>query len=233
MSPPSPRRRSPFSNCRGLGLLAVLAATSVAVCGCNYFIAAAYLVGGPPSIAPDFDHETGKSMTAKDVTVAVLCYAPKEVKWDAHDIDYELAKYVANQMFQRKVQVINPDRVHDWLDQHPDWNTPAEIGAAFQTTYVVHIELASFSLYEKDSGANLYRGRAEAGVTVWEMDEAKEDGEPIFSRDITSEYPLAGPRDTSETKYTTFKRQYLVRLSEEIGRLFYEHYRGDDLPDVI
>lgn len=209
----------------------LLLAVALAASGCNYFIAAAYLIGGPPSIEPDFDHETGKSMTAKDVTVVVLCYAPKEVKFDFHDVDYEMAKYVANQMFRRKIQVINPDRVHDWLDRNPDWNTPAEIGAYFKSTYVVNIELSSFSLYEKDS-VDLYRGRSEATVSVWEMDEDKEDGEPIFSRDITSVYPLATARSTYDTKYTAFKRQYLERLSEEIGRLFYEHYHGDDIPDA-
>ncbi|MFP6768997.1 MAG: hypothetical protein VB859_12550, partial [Planctomycetaceae bacterium] len=34
------------------------------------------LIHGPPSIEPDFDSRTGKSMTAKDVKVAVICEAP-------------------------------------------------------------------------------------------------------------------------------------------------------------
>ena len=32
-----------------------------------------YLIGGPPSIEPDFDRNAKKSMTGKDVTVAVVC----------------------------------------------------------------------------------------------------------------------------------------------------------------
>ncbi len=38
-----------------------------------------YLIGGPPSIEPDFDKETGISLQGKDKTVAVVCFAPREL----------------------------------------------------------------------------------------------------------------------------------------------------------
>ena len=66
--------------------------------GCNYFILIGYLIGGPPSIEPDFDVETNKSMTDLDVTVAVVCYAPPKLKWDFSKVDKELAKY--NSLYQ-------------------------------------------------------------------------------------------------------------------------------------
>ena len=154
--------------------------------GCNYLLFAGYLIGGPPSIAPAFDTETGLSMTDKDVTVAVVCYAPKEVKWDFANIDYDLAKYVSNRMFLKKIKVINPDRIRDWLDKNPNWDSPDEIGAAFGVSYVVHIEVNDFSLYEKNS-SDLFRGRSDVLVTVWQMD--GETGEQIFTRDLESIYP--------------------------------------------
>lgn len=216
---------------RRLGLLAALLVSTSALAGCNWLVFAGYLIGGPPSIEPLFDAETGKSMTDKDVTVAVVCYAPKDILWDFSDVDYELAKAVAYQMFQRKIQVVNPDYIRDWLDRNPNWDKPSEIGAAFKSAYVVHIELSKYSLYEENS-SELYRGRSEALVTVWEMDPDKEDGEPIFSKDVTSVYPLGIPRSAYDTTYSTFKKEYMRRLSEEVGRLFYEYYNGDDIPDV-
>ena len=71
-----------------LGLPA-LALAAVSLSGCNYFIALGYLIGGPPSVEPDFDAQTAKSFTDKGVTVAVVCYAPTELKWDFDEIDYE------------------------------------------------------------------------------------------------------------------------------------------------
>ena len=214
---------------RRLALLFLAAAT--ALTGCNYVIMLGYMIGGPPSIEPDFDKMTKASMTDKDVTVAVVCYAPTELKWDFDEVDMEVAKYVSNRLFLHKIKVIDPDRVRDWLDKHSDYDKPDEIGAAFHTKYVIYIDMHKFSLYEEHS-ASLYRGRAEALVSVFDIDE-QGNGEKIYTKDLTSAYPLAAPRSTSEVSYGHFKKEYLSRLSEEIGRLFYEYYNGDDMPDTI
>ena len=199
--------------------------------GCNYFVLLGYLIGGPPSIEPDFDALTNKSMTARDVKVAVVSYAPTELKWDFDKIDQELAKYVSHRLGMHKIKFINPTRVQAWLDENPDWDKPEEIGEALEVAYVIYIDLHKYSLYEENS-QNLYRGNAEAMVSVHEMDE---DGtaEKVYSKEILSQYPLRAPRSTAEVSYTSFKREYLSRLSEEVGRLFYEYYSGDDIPDAV
>ena len=58
-------------------------------------------------------------------------------------------------------------------------------------------------------------------------------GEQIYTKELLSQWPLRAPRSTSEVTYSTFKQQYMGRLSEEIGRLFYEYYNGDDIPEAI
>lgn len=204
----------------------------VALTGClKPLIFWGYLLGGPPSIDPDFDIMTKKSMTAKEATVAVVCIAPLEVKYDFSAIDHELAKFVTNRLAMHKVKVINSDRVRAWLDENADnWDEPSEIGKALNVKYVVYIELESFNLWEENSH-NLYRGHAEGTVSVTEID-ADGDGEKIYSKEITSRFPTIAPRASTEIPYATFKRDYLLRLSEEIGRLFYEQYSGDDIPDA-
>lgn len=197
--------------------------------GCmNYLIAAAYFLGGPPTVEPDFDKVTHKSMTDKDVTVAVVCMAPKEVKYNFDDIDKMLATYTTWRLHAKKVKMLRQDVVQDWLDKHDDWDKPEEIGAALQATYVIVIDLQSYSLYAEHS-SNLYQGRAECIVSVVEMDKAKENGERIYEKEIVSRYPLAAPRPTSEVEYDTFRKEYLSRLSDEIGRLFYEYENLEDI----
>lgn len=212
-----------------LSLLAAFGVTTL-LAGCNYVILLGYLIGGPPSIEPDFDAQTRKSMTDKGVSVAIVCYAPTEVKWDFAAIDHEISRYVAYRLHEKKIHTIRPDLIRAWLDEHSDWDEPDEIGRAFNATYVVYIDLERFSLFEENS-AMLYRGRAEGMISVFEMDESG-DGEKIYSKEIISRYPLAVPRSTTEITYSRFKREYLSRLSEEIGRKFYEHYNGDDIPDA-
>ncbi|MEZ6045708.1 MAG: hypothetical protein R3C11_09050 [Planctomycetaceae bacterium] len=200
--------------------------------GCNYFVLLGYLIGGPPSIAPDFDEQTGHSMTDLDITVAVIVSASKEIQYDMDRVDQELSKYFAGRLHEHKIHTINPQLVHDWMDKNPNWNLPTEIGTYFQCSYVVYVDLYEFSLLEKNSH-QLYRGRAEGMVSVYQMDDDFEDGEKIYSKEITSVYPLMAARGTDEVSYQTFKAEYLSRLSEEFGRLFYEYYNGDDIPAAL
>lgn len=210
--------------------LASIAAIALLSSGCNYFIMLGYLIGGPPSIEPSFEIETKESLTDHGVTAAVVCFAPTEVRFGFESVDHELAKYVTYRLHSKKIKVINPDRLRAWLDEHRDWDRAEEIAAAFNVDFVIYIDLNRFSLYEEGS-VNLYRGRAEAIVSVWKVDKAREESERIFDKEIISKFPLHQPVSTADEPYGTFKSRYLSRLSEEIGRLFYEHFAGDDVHD--
>ncbi len=207
-----------------LGLICMLS-------GCNYIVLAGYLIGGPPSIEPDFDAVTGKSMTDRDVRVVVVCYAPHELRLKYPRVDKEIEKYVGSRLAVHHIKVAPPDLVRAWLDENPEWDKAEEIGAAFNATYVVYIDMNSYSLYEPSS-STLYRGRADAMVSVHEIDEDGY-GEQIYSKELLSHWPVRAPRSTSEVTYSTFKQQYMGRFSEEVGRLFYEYYNGDDIPEAI
>jgi hypothetical protein len=195
--------------------------------GCNYIVLLGYLIGGPPSIEPDFDAVTTESLTARGVIVAVVCDAPKEILYDFNKIDREIGKLVGYRLHQHKIKTIRPDLVRDWIDRNPNWDQPEEIGAAVNATHVIYIELTSYSIYEENSH-ELYRGRTEGMVTVYALDEEGE-GENIYDKELNSLWPLAAPRATSDISRVSFQSQYLVRLSDEIGRLFYEYYNGDDI----
>jgi hypothetical protein len=208
-------------------MMACLASAS----GCNYFILIGYLIGGPPSIQPDFDKLTKESLTDKGVKVAVVCFAPDEIRLNFIDVDKDIAKFVSHRLFQHKITVIQPDRVQDWLDRHDDWDKPDEIGEATGATHVVFIDVHKYNLFEENSH-DLFRGRAEVLVSVFKMQKG-DQAEKIYTKELTSLYPLSAPRATSEISYDRFRRQYLGRLSEEVGRLFYEYFNGDDMADVI
>jgi hypothetical protein len=201
--------------------------------GCNFFILAAYLIGGPPSIEPDFDKMTGKSLSDKKRLVLVLCYAPMEIKWDFESVDRELAVHVTHRLNQNHIRMINPDAVQGWLDQNEDWDKPEEIGAYFNVDYVVFIEMNKFTLYEENS-SSLYRGQSDLVVSVIEMDKSEKDGdksegEVIYTKEVASRYPTLLPVSTADQTFYNFKRLYMSELSNEVGKLFYEQFAGDDI----
>src|SRR5262245_8514426 len=94
--------------------------------GCSEFVMLGVLLGGPPSIEPDFDKETGKGLDNPDYNVAVICFAPTELKLSHPKVDREVATTVALRLAQNEIKIINPDRVAAWLDQNPDWDQPEE-----------------------------------------------------------------------------------------------------------
>jgi len=138
-------------------------------------------------------------------------------------------KYIVHETsLLAEIEVVNPDQVLAWLDENADnWDEPSEIGKALGVKYVVYIDLESFNLWEENSH-NLYRGHAEGVVSVFEID-GDGEGEKIYTKEITSRFPTIAPRAATEVPYATFKQQYLSRLSEEIGRFFYEYYVADEI----
>jgi len=195
--------------------------------GCNYLVFFGYLIGGPPQLEPIFEKKTGKSFTDHEVRVAVVCYADNDLKYQYDSIDHLLAVGVSARFQQNHINTVSPNRIRSWLEENTHWDTPDEIGAEFDSTYVVYIDMSNFSLYEHDS-RHLYRGRAEIVVSVYEMD-ASGEGERIFSQDLSSEFPRLTQRSASEISYDSFRTEYLLRLSDEIGRMFFPYGSGDDV----
>jgi hypothetical protein len=205
----------------------LIALLLVSIPGCNYFLLLGYLIGGPPQIEPLFEKETKKSMTDKDVRVAVVCYASDELKYQFDNLDHIVASRITNQLSSKKIKVVPYDEIRTWLKDNPDWDTAVEVGAEFDVNFVVYIDVSGFSLYERDSNT-LFRGRCDAIVSVYEM-KTDGDGKRIFSREINSVFPLQVPRSASDVSYDTFRMEYIWRLSDEIGRLFYPYLNGDDI----
>jgi len=213
--------------------LALLAAglLSVLGSGCNAVVLAGLLIAGPPTVEPDFDKMTKKSLRDQGVKVAVVCFAPDEVRLNFIDVDKDIAKYVAHRLNANHITTVNPDRIQEWIDKHEDWDRPEEIGEATKATHIILVDVHKYNLFEENSH-ELYKGRSEVLISVFEM---QKDGgtEKVYTKEISCQYPLETPRETSEISYDRFRREYLGRLSEEIGRLFYSHADGDDIGDVI
>jgi hypothetical protein len=230
---PATRLNEPSRKEIGRVRLALLAVglLSVMGSGCNAVVLAGLLLAGPPTIEPDYDKMTKKSLRDKDIKVAVVCFAPDEVRLNFIDVDKDIAKYCAHQLNQHNIHVINPDRIQEWLDKHEDWDKPEEIGEATKATHIILVDVHKYNLFEENTH-ELYKGRAELLISVFEM---QKDGstEKVYTKEVTCQYPLETPRETSEISYDRFRREYLGRLSEEIGRLFYSHSNGDDMRDVI
>ena len=209
-------------------LRAACLGTAVLLPGCAQFVLLGLLIGGPPHIEPDFDRETGDSLVGSESKVAVICYADPKIKLKYSKVDVEVATYVTRLMQINRINVIEPDMVRAWLDAHPDWETAAEVGRALKADYVIEIEIRDFDLYEPHS-TTLFRGRTTAYLNTYKLHGDK-PAERVFSRDVNFMFPTKVPRSAYESTELAFKREFLSRLGEEIGFMFYPSYNGDKIP---
>lgn len=219
------RRTTRFSPTLNRCLLAL--ALLFVLPGCNYFILLGYLIGGPPQLEPLFEKETGKSFTDRNIRVAVVSYAPEDLTKFHDNIDQMLIKRLSAMLYRNQIEIVNPEKIIGWMANNPDWDSPEEIGAELDVNFVVYVDIAAFSLYERDS-TSLFRGRCEAICSVYEM-ETDGDGKRIFNKEINSVFPTQVPRSASDVSYETFRNEYFFRLADEIGRLFYPYGNGDDI----
>lgn len=217
--------RAYFRRCAALLLtIAVMCGST----GCNAVVLLGYLIGGPPSIEPEFNKQTKKDLAAKGKRILVLVEAPDEVNnMDFDAVDRELAKTLAVQLIVNKITVIDPDRVYGWLASNPDYEKPAEVGAHFKADYVVHVDLTDWNLYEENT-QEMYRGRSEFIVNVIEM--KGKTGSVIWTKSKTSRFPTRVPISVTQYPRAQFKKTYMTRLGDEIGSLFYPTFAGDDIP---
>ncbi|WP_231740696.1 hypothetical protein [Thalassoglobus neptunius] len=216
---------TPFLFGRAFRSLVLMCLLGLTCSGCSQFVIISYLLHGPPSIEPDFDAETGESLSNPDIKVAVVCFAPTELQWKFPQIDEQVATYVSGRLSQNHITMIHPDFIKAWVDEHPDWERAEEIGAEFDADYVIEIELADFSLHEGTS-TTLYRGQTEAYIHVVKVDEDGY-GDRIFTKELDFVFPTRVPRSSYDQSLTSFQREYLSRLSERIGWIFYDRFHGD------
>ena len=196
--------------------------------GCAQFTLLGLLIGGPPHIEPEFDRATGESFVGNESKVLVVCYADPKLKLKYSKIDFEVATYVTRLMQINRINVVEPDYVQAWIDEHPDWETADEIGEALEADYVVEINLESFDLYEPHS-STLYRGRTTADIYTYKLSDTG-DAERMFDKQVNFMFPTKVPRSAYEQTELDFKREFLSRLGEEIGFVYYPSYNGDKIP---
>jgi hypothetical protein len=192
--------------------------------GCSQFVLLGLIFGGKPMVQPDFNEQTGISLTEDSPIVAVVCDAPLKIQYDHPNIHNDVARYVSTAMASNEILMTDPSVIQSWIDQHPDYDEVSEIGRFFQADYVIEIHIEGFSLYEENS-VELLRGRTEAYLTVYEMlDDGS--GDRIYETEIDFAFPTRFPRSTGDTPYSQFKMEYLTALSDKITWLFVPRETG-------
>jgi hypothetical protein len=208
------RRRS------GRSALSMLLLATLVVCqsGCiNALVGAMYVFQGDQAKA-EFKGLKGKR-------VAIVCRPVVELQYATASVSSELstALGVMLQKNLKKIDVIDPQQVAEWTDEN-QWEDFSEIGQALDADMIIGIDLQSFSIYQ---GQTLYQGKAQAVIKVYDI---KDGSKVVFQKTIPrAVYPPNTGVPTSEKSEEEFRQQFVVVLSDRIGRYFYSHDIRDDI----
>lgn len=203
---------------RSLWTALSLMAAGLFLTGCVGMLAHGLYVIKGNKVPAAFDQLSGQR-------VAVVCVSSSPARGPAsppdmiaRDVGQMLSKRVAN------IEMVRPDEVADWIDRN-QWNEIkyVEVGRGVQADLVVAIDLESFRL--KD-GATLFKGRATAHTTVFDMNA---DGKVVFeSSTFDFNYPENGARHTTEVSESSFRRVFIRSLARQLAKDFFDYDRDED-----
>ncbi|MBS0203933.1 MAG: hypothetical protein JSS49_13595 [Planctomycetes bacterium] len=198
--------------------------------GCSLGVMFGKMVMGEPLVPADFRTMTGEDLTKGKHTVLVVCKAPNYVDEDNSTLSYDLIDGVTRRMKLNGVQVVNPDQVASWVDEHGGVGIdPTELAEEFNPDYVVVIEVQSFS-YREPNSPKLLRGQAAGYVRAYEVLEV--DGHyrvnNVFVREFNSKYPKHQPLQEEQRSEIVFQKEYMDRFCDALAQKFYDHRPGTD-----
>lgn len=229
-----PRRlRVPAAaRCPGIGRFAILVAVATLVgslSGCSLFVMAGKMFWGDPKIKPAFTQMTGVDLAEEEKTVLVVVSTPEAIRREMPSLEFDVLEKVVRRLKSHGIQVIDPDEVATYVDNNGgQWSDMSEFAENFETDYIIHIDVESFS-YREENSPSMYRGRTNGAVYAYQVkriDGAKQALQG-FVGDFRIVYPRHHPVSASDRSAVNFQKEFLDFLSDEFGRKFYAYRLGD------
>jgi len=214
--------------CCGLLLLSLLCAGAS---GCSLYVMAGKMFFGDPLLTCEFTKQTSVDLTEEDKKVLVICSTPESIRSDYPSLNYDLLEQITYDLKRQEIKVMDTGEVATWLDDNGGvWNDVDELAENFDVDYIIHVDIDSFD-YREPNSPNLLRGKALGTVFAYEVTEV--DGIrralSVFESEYTSEYPSHLPVSVEQESAKVFRKKYLDRIADQIGRFFYNYHSSESI----
>jgi hypothetical protein len=224
---------------RAAAAVLILAAGLVAVAGCDPRPFMYFLQPFEPMVEPPFKG------TLEKKKIVVLTHAVSGTQNDFLSIDRDLAREFSKILREKvkKIDLVNQDKVWDWVEGHPNWTDPADAARAFEADLVIFLEIESFQIQDPHS-PGLLEGTARTHMQAVELvypknskgkelhDQPKEP-EVVYDDYRDTTFPTRGPiQEGSGVSRGAFKTKFLQVVAAEVSWHFVEHSPEDDIQDA-
>ncbi len=221
----------------GAGLMIAFAGL-MSLPGCDPRTLMYFLQPFEPTIAAP-----GPSLKGKKVVVVAHAVSGAQGEFQAIDREVvaEFVSIIRSKV--KKIEIVNPDKVWNWVEAHPNWTDQAEVAKAFEADVVIFIEIEGFQV-QNPNDLNVMQGTAKCHVQATEIahptnskgkpinDQPKEP-KKIWDETVDTEFPIRGPIPAdSGVSRAAFKNKFLKVVANELTWQFVEHSSGDSIQEV-
>jgi hypothetical protein len=212
-------------------LAAGLAGAMLVICGCNA-ASMAYFLFGDDGLKPECEVFASPK---KEIKVVFLTYVETDMRPEFLRADRDVTDALVRLLNKRyaesmvKIKIVAPGLVECFKDKNLTWHTMTvkEIGDNFKADYVVNIDLDHLSLYELNSANELFRGYAQAHVSVIQTETA----EKVFEKEFTFKFPTHGPCSVFDSNNPSqFRAEFLAYMVKQLARCFGKFSIEDKYP---
>jgi hypothetical protein len=193
--------------------------------GCNPLATIAFLTHKDTPIPAKYPFvpKDGPKKEREEVVVALFVSQGTGQSFEFAGAESTIASEMARKIPEmakenkQKVVVIPTQLVNKFKMNNPNWKEmhASAWGKKLGADIVLEIHLDKVSLYQPGSSNQLYEGRAE--VSVFMYDVAEGAAEPQYYVYPYS-YPKTGFRDATQKPQGTFKKEFLERLAVELAQ---------------
>ncbi len=216
----------------------LVASALLTLAGCDPRALLYFLQPFEPTIAPEGPDLKGKK-------VIVLTHAAAGTQNDFRAIDHELTREFVKLLREKvkKIEVVEPQKVWDWIDAHPSWTDPSEAAKDLDADVAIFLEIEQFQVQDPSS-PGLFKGVSKVHIQVTELlhpknDKGKEqkdqprEPEVIFDQYRETDFPNRGPMpEAPGVSRAGFKNKFLKLVATELSWHFVDRGFGDDIQDT-
>ena len=131
---------------------------------------------------------------------------------------------------KQKVAVIPTAKVNQFKFKNPTWKNmhPSAWGKALGVDYVLEVNLDKMRLYQPGSLNQLYEGRGEVSVFMYDVDEGVAEPKSYTYAFL---HPKTGVLDATSIPLGTFKKEFLERLAIELAQQHIDYKQSSGIAE--
>jgi hypothetical protein len=206
--------------------------------GCNPLATIAFLTHKDVKVpAPHpLEFKEGPKKDKDEIVVAVFVSQGSGQSFEFAGTESHLASEIAKKWPEmakenkQKLTILPTAKVNEFKYKNPNWKRmhATAWGKNLGADFVLDIHLDKVGIYQPGSLNQLYEGRAEVNVDVYDVEAG---GEPKANYIHVFEYPKTGVKDATSIPVSKFRKEFIENLAVELCRYHIDYKASSGIAD--